>query len=285
MDAIQSEGRRRWAGVGGGSGSPESAESGSDGGVRRRPVSGGLCEHVGCVLLFCAGAPSVLFELVQPAARLAADGDGLMVDAGIGVGSPVAQHGIDGAEKSVRHGDDGALVAMAALYGCLVAAELRIPGSDRRMGAFDENCAQDRVAAANSSAPPFASTLVVAGTDPRPGGAVPGGGEDRHVGSQFDEDCHGRVAADARKGLQEPDQGLERGQGRFDAPLGGRDPEGVVVQLLQEVVQDPLAVRVELEAQGISESAELLAHVPAQTPTGWSPATRRQSGRRECGDR
>ena len=53
-------------------------------------------------------------------------------------------------------------------------------------------------------------------------------------------------------------------RGRFDAPVGDRGPDGVVVELLQEVAQDPLAVRVELEAQGIAESAELLADMPAQ---------------------
>ena len=64
--------------------------------------------------------------------------------------------------------------------------------------------------------------------------------------------------------LQEADPALERGQGRFDAPVGGLDPVGVVVELLQEVPQDPPAVRVEFEAQRIAERAELLAHMPAQ---------------------
>ena len=108
VNAIQSEGRCRSAGVGGGSGSPESAASGADGSVRRRPVLGGLNGHVGRVLLFRARDVSMLFELVQPAARLAADGDRLTVDAGIGAGGPVAQHGRDRAENPVRHGNDGA---------------------------------------------------------------------------------------------------------------------------------------------------------------------------------
>ena len=67
-----------------------------------------------------------------------------------------------------------------------------------------------------------------------------------------------------RKGLQEADPALVRGQGRFDALLGGLDPAGVVVELLQEVPQDPPAVRVEFEAQRIAERAELPAHMPAQ---------------------
>ena len=37
-----------------------------------------------------------------------------MVDSGIGVGGPVAQHDMDRAEQFVRHGNDGALVAAAA---------------------------------------------------------------------------------------------------------------------------------------------------------------------------
>ena len=50
-------------------------------------------------------------------------------------------------------------------------------------------------------------------------------------------------ASDARNGLEEADQDLERGHGRLDALVGGRDPDRVVVELLKEVPQDPLAVQ------------------------------------------
>ena len=83
---------------------------------------------------------------------------------------------------------------------CCTGLELTAPGPDRRMGAFDEKGAQDQVSSPYPSDAALAGTLVVPGTDPRPGGAVPGGCEDRHGGDQFDEDRHGGFAADAGQG-------------------------------------------------------------------------------------
>ncbi len=120
------------------------------------------------------------------------------------------------------------------------------------MGAFDENGAQDRVSPPYPSAAALAGTLVVPGTDPRPGGAVPGGCEDRHVGAQFDEDRHGGFAADAGQGLEKPDLGLVGSEG------------GVAVEPGREIAQDPPAMCVEFDTQGIAEEAELLADMPAQ---------------------
>ena len=61
--------------------------------------------------------------------------------------------------------------------------------------------------------------------------------------------------------FEEPDQCLERRQGRFDALVGLVDPVGVEVELLQKIGEHPAAVLVELEAQRVVERLELLAHM------------------------
>ena len=53
-----------------------------------------------------------------------------------------------------------------------------------------------------------------------------------------------------------------RGQSRCDTLVGLVDP--VDVELLQKIAQDPPAVFVESEAQGIAECLELLANMPGQ---------------------
>ena len=86
---------------------------------------------------------------------------------------------------------------------------------------------------------------------------MPRGCEDRHVGTQFDEDRHGGFAADPGQGLEKPDLGLVGSEGGFHPPVGRLDPGGVAVEPVQEVAQDPAGLHVELEAQGVAEEAEI----------------------------
>ena len=80
----------------------------------------------------------MLREHADPARRVADDDESFVVDARVGVGPVVAEHGVDHAQELVGGGEDGSLVAQAGGQRPVIPVELRPSGPRGRVGALGQ---------------------------------------------------------------------------------------------------------------------------------------------------
>ena len=144
------------------------------------------------------------------------------VDAG-----PLQGRGLDAVPG--QPGDQGVQAACQRTEGACLAGRftarrcaephLAILGARGSMGALDEHGAQRAAAVAAAPGATLAGTLVVAGTQPGPGGEATGGAEHARVGTHLTQDGAGRRVVDAGNGFE---QAVLRGvvrQGVVDVPV------------------------------------------------------------------
>ena len=204
---------------------------------------------------------AVLLEHPDPARGVALDHECLVVRLGIVVRLVRAQHPICDAQHLVRRGDGGPLVTPTYGQGLVVSPELAMAGPRGTVSAFGQDRAQGGVALATPRYAPLACTLVVAGTQARPGCAVTGRREDRDVGTELDQHGRGGVHIDTGQSGQEIDLGTVLGQTSGDDGIVLGDPaispvEGHEVILKQEVL--PWG---EIVAQGVVKYLVVLPDV------------------------
>ena len=97
-------------------------------------------------------------------------------------------------------GDGGPLVAAAHGERLVISLELTVVASGGGLCALDEEGAQRLIAPADASRASFSGALVVAGSEPGPGGAVTFRREDGDVGAKLDDDCRCGAMVDAGYG-------------------------------------------------------------------------------------
>src|SRR5260221_13615904 len=97
------------------------------------------------------------------------------------VGAVVTQPVVEDDQHTVRNGHDGFLLAPAARQTVELSRQIVARGVGNRPRDLAEDGLEPGVAWGGRSAQAFAAALLVAGTDPRPGGEMPMRREPVHV--------------------------------------------------------------------------------------------------------
>jgi len=173
----------------------------------------------------------------------------VMIDAEVLVAGGAFDHVVDDDEDGVCYGDGGAFLPPPGGDALVHLSEVRAPRSSSGVSSFHQDRANPATALSRLVAQALPATLVIAGTDLRPGGEVVGGGEAAHVGGDLGDEMLGGRAADAGN-LIEPIEELIVG---FEALLDLRGERG-----------DLLVVEVDLSEQAGKQEALVIGHHPGQ---------------------
>src|ERR687885_771932 len=117
---------------------------------------------------------------------------------------------VDDDQQAVCDGHGGFLLAEAAGQAAVLGSQVAAPAPSSCQGALDQGRPQVAIALAGLATVPLAGALVVAGTQPGPGGAVPGGREAAQFGTQLSQDDLSRPLAHPGDGVQARQRGRER---------------------------------------------------------------------------
>ena len=171
---------------------------------------------------------------------------------------------------------------MSAFWYAWELAILRARGG---MGALDEHGAQRAAAATGAPVATLAGTLVVAGTQPGPGGEATGGAEHARIGTHLTQDGAGRGVVDAGDGFQQAAlRGVVR-QRVVDVPVEVLHAAVEVVVRGDQVGEQEAVGFAQCQLQGITEQLQARANVPAERVQDLPRGADGRRGRRECAGR
>src|SRR5215212_3263431 len=134
-----------------------------------------------------------------------------VVAAEVVVGLAGGEHVPVGDQHRVFYGAERAAVSEARFQAPVLGGEVAVAGADGGQRGLFEGDPEPLAAVAGASGAAFAGGLVVAGAAPGPGGKVPRGGKDAHVGADLGDHDFGGASGDAGDGGSECDARLAGG--------------------------------------------------------------------------
>jgi hypothetical protein len=120
------------------------------------------------------------------------------------------EHVIVDDQNAMTNRNGGTLSSSSCSNPLILRAQLRILGSRSGLGSLHQDSFGPMIALANTSAEPFAATLVVAWVDPDQRGEVSGIRERRHIPADLGKLDLNAAPTQARDGIQQLDLFLKR---------------------------------------------------------------------------
>src|SRR3990172_2958402 len=119
-------------------------------------------------------------------------------------------------QNAMAHSHSGLLFASTGCQSLVLGTQVGVPFATGGVGSLDKGSAQGRIAFTSLPCFAFASTLVVAGTHPRPRGQMLSSREATHVSPYLGNDHLGRPPAHPRDGVQPGNHFLKRAHPLLD---------------------------------------------------------------------
>ena len=186
-----------------------------------------------------------------------------IVGAQVGIGSLVAEHMVDDDQHTVGHSDNRLMDASTLAQAPILRHEIVITGVRNRPDDLPQDRAEPRTALGDGFAHAFAPTLLIARTQPRPGGEVFGRREAAHVDAELGDDGGGGRLLDARNGLQQTHRLLIGLEVRLDLRLCLGDRGVKEVDMGEDGAQHKAMLGLEVALQRAFEFRDLGTHARA----------------------
>ena len=182
----------------------------------------------------------------------------------LAVGDALGEERVDHDEEAMRHRHRGAFGASARGQPPILRGRVRVFGARSGACGFHQGGAQPGAALARAPATALAGALVVAWTQPGPGGEVARTGKAAQIGADLGEERLRRPPADARDRLQSLQFSLKRAQAL--AYLRAHPLQTGIEEVdVRELLRDQEALMcAELAGERLLQLGDLLTQSPAR---------------------